>query len=187
MRKVLTDFEEKIERTRVLLGITYPVVVALVLPAALISRHLNHEITWVLFITPVIHSVLTCIWIPIAWRFLHRLKGKEKEEFLRLYRRLYDCSKIDDIVEIAITIDDMATIVNGEYSIVRDFVFAHAGSFLIGVKHLPLRIPDAELLIGILRVLKSNLVDLPEYLSSEDYLVRDAASRRLEELQSTVH
>lgn len=187
MRKVLTDFEEQSERTRVQIGIIYPVVVALALPAALISWHLNQEQTWVLFIPPVIHSVLTCIWIPIAWRFLRRLKGKEKEEFLRLYRHLHDCSKIDDIVEIAITIDDMATIVNGEYSIVRDFVCNHAPGFLIGVKHLPLRIPDAELLIGILRVLKSDLVDLPEYLSSEDYLVRDAASRRLGELQSTAH
>jgi len=186
MRKVLTEFEEQTERTRAQIGIIYPVVVAFFLPVALISRHFHQEQTWLIFITPTVHFVLTCIWIPIAWRFLRRLKGEAREEFLSLYRHLHYCSKVDDIIEIAITIDDMATIVGGEYSVVREFVFNRAPKFLIGVKHVPLRIPEAELLIGILRVLRSNLTDLPEYLSSADYLVREAASRRLEELQSEV-
>lgn len=187
MRRVLDDTEEHIERTRIRLGITFPCVVVLFASAAFISIELQRRPSWVFFIPAIIHVLLTCLWIPRVWRFLHRLKGAKKEAFLHLYRHLHDCSKVDDIPEIAVTIDNMATLVDGEYSVVRDFVCNRAPKFLIGAKHVPLRIPDTELLAGVLRVLKSDLVDLPEYLSSEDYLVREAASRRLEELQSIVH
>lgn len=184
MRNVLTNSEEDIERTRVWIGITYPVVIVFFVSAIFIAIRLEREYSWTIFIPPVIHFVLACTWAPLVWRFLHRLKGEKREEFLRLYRHLHECSRVDDIIDIAITIDDMAALVEGEYSVVRDFVFQRAGKFLIGATHVPLRIPGIELLVGTLRVLRSGLEELPEYLSSEDYLIREAASRRLAELQS---
>lgn len=186
MRNVLTNFEEDIERTRIRIGIVYPVVVVFFASAIFIAAQFEREFPWTIYIPVAIYFVFTCLWLPRAWHFLHRLKGEKREEFLRLYRRLYEYTRIDDIIEIAITIDDMATLVGGKYGVVRDFVFRFAGKFLIGATHVPLRIPDTELLVGTLRVLRSCLEELPEYLSSEDYLTREAASRRLAELQSAV-
>jgi len=183
---VLTDTEERTLRTRIYLGVFSPVCVAFFIFVLKCSS--TSTFTRVLWCGPVlIHIVLTCVFILQLWHYLHRLKGEKKEEFLRLYWHLHNCSKVDDILEIAITIDYMATLIGDQYSVVRDFVFQHAGMFLAGATAVPLRIPESHLLIDALRVLRADLEELPEYLSSDDYWLRDAASRRLEELQSVVH
>ena len=165
MREVLTDIEEESKRVQVQIGIVYPSVVVLMVSFIFIASAREIELSWIIFIPVGIHLIFTCIWVPKAWRYLHRLKGKEKEAFLCLYRHLHDCSKIDDIPEIALTIDCMATLTGGPFDEVRNFVFRYAGKFLIGATSVPLRIPSPQTLTYTLQVLRSDLKDLPEYLS----------------------
>lgn len=179
MREVLTDIEEESKRVQVQIGIVYPSVIVLMVAFIFIASVLEREFSWPIFIPVGVHFILTCIWTPRACRYLRRLKGEKKEEFLRLYRHLHDCSKIDDIPEIALTIALMADLVEGPYDEVREFVFQYAGKFLINASSVPLRMPSSQTLTYTLQVLKSDLKDLPEYLSHDDSWIRDAASRRL--------
>lgn len=179
MREVLSDIEENGKRVHFQIGLVYPSVVVLMVSFIFIASAREIELPWPIFIPVGVHFILTCIWVPKAFRYLHRLKGYEKEEFLRLYRYLRDCSKVDDISEIALTIDRMADLVEGPFDQVSAFVLNHAPKFLIGVHNLPLRIPSSQTLTDTLQVLRSDLKDLPEYLSHEDPWIRDAAYRRL--------
>ena len=179
MREVLTDIDEEAKRTQIHIGIAFPSVVVLFIICLFVTAKLEIEVFWVVYIPVFINFILTCFWVRRLWRFLRRLKGKEKEEFLRLYRYLHDRSAVDDISEIAITIDHMAALVEWPYGEVRDFVLRYAGKFLINATSVPLRIPSSQILTDTLQVLRSDLKDLPEYLSHGDPWIRDAASRRL--------
>lgn len=190
IRRVLTATEENALRFCVRLGIIHPMCVA-VFTIAIIVRaargRLDTVTIYIWCLTILVHLVLTCVWVRRLRRFVYRLKGEEKEEFLRLYWHLHDCSKVDDILEIAITIDHMATLIGDQYSVVRDFVLRRAGMFLIHATAVPLRLPESHLLTDVLYVLRANLEELPEYLSSETYWLKEAATQRLEELQSAAH
>lgn len=183
---MLTDSEEDTARTQLHIGIVYPICMVIFIAVITISIWLKKEFFWIIYIPLCVHTFFFVIWVEQLWRYLHRVKGEEKKEFLSLYWRLHDCTATDDILEIALTIQDMATLVEGPFDAVRDFVFQNAGRFLIGASALPLRIPGPELLMVTLQVLEAKFEDLPEYLSSERYWVRDAASRRLAELQSAM-
>ena len=187
---MLTDTEESTLRIRIRLGIVSPLMLVLFTASILASIAVGNAYTLGIYLrcfTILVHVVLTSAWVYLLWCFFHRLKGKKKEEFLRLYRHLYNCSTAEDIIGIAITIDNMAILVEDQYRVVRDFVCYRADRFLLGVASGTLQIPVSQVLIDTLYVLRADLEELPEYLSSEAYWLRDAASRRLEELQSVVH
>lgn len=186
---MLTDTQEKLLRNQILVRMASPLFVVLFSIAIVLGpRSLFRYFLWGICVS--VHFVSTCILAQKIGRFLHRLKGEKKEEFVRLYRHIHDCSKVADIIEIAITIDDIAILIEDEYSVVRDFLSQSpfAASFLIFSSSEPLLIPPAKVLIATLYILRAaDLEDLSEYLSSELYWVRDAASLRLEELHGTSH
>lgn len=186
MRNVFTDREEEHARTQLHIGIVYPICIVIFIAVITLSIWRREWFSWIICIPLCVHTFFFVIWVRQLWRYLHRVKGEKKKEFLSLYWRLHDYAAKDNILEIALTIQDMATLVEGSFDVVRDFVFQNAGGFLIGGSALPLRIPESALLLDTLQVLEAKFEDLPEYLSSERYWERDAASRRLAELQSAV-
>lgn len=183
---MLTNSEEDTVRTQLHIGIVYPICLVIFITVITMSIWLKKEFFWVIYIPLCVHAFFFVIWVEQLRYYLHRVKDEKKKEFLYLYQRLHDYTAVDNILEIALTIQDMATLVDGQFDVVRDFVSQRAGMFLIGGSALPLRIPESALLIGTLQVLEAKFEDLPEHLSSEYYWVRDAASRRLAELQSAV-
>lgn len=186
MRTVFTDSEEESIRTQLHIGIVYPICIVIFIIIITLSIWRGEGLLWIVYIPLCVHTFFFVIWVKQLRRYLHRVKGEEKKEFLSLYWRLHDCTAEDDILEIALTIQDMATLVESPFDAVSDFVFQNAGGFLTGASALPLRIPESALLIATLQILKAKFEDLPEHLSSERYWERDAASRRLAELQSAV-
>jgi len=183
MRRLLTDSDELTEK-RVIqwTTISAPAVVGITLLVVASTGWARVAFSVAVFTNAV---ALAC-WIRNIIRFLRRLKGPEKEAFLKLYCQLPDVTATDNVVGIVVVIREMAKIRESSFEETLDFVFQKAGVFLSVVGNLPLRIPAMWVCNGVLRVLDADLDQLPRYLSHEHDYIRNAAILRLELLGPSV-
>jgi len=127
----------------------------------------------------VSHTAALVSFIKDARKFIRRIKGPEKEAFMKLYRQLHDFTAKDDMVGIVTTIQKMSKIAKGSFEETRNYVFQRGGTFLPGGSRVPLRIPSMQVCSDILDVLGADLDRLPGYLAHEWDYMREAASLRL--------
>lgn len=182
MRRLLTANDELTERNIIRwMTISVPAVVGCTILAIGSTGWARVSFSVAVFT----NAIATVCWTRNIVRFLRRLKGPEKEAFLKLYHRLPDITAADNVVETVIVIQEMAKIRKSTFGETREFAFQKAGVFLSAVDNLPLRIPPMWMCTGVLRILNTDLEQLPGYLAHRYDYIRKAASLRLEFLGST--
>lgn len=190
MRKLLTESEERAHRGLLwLCWVIFPIEILFIYCTAFADAWWQS----LLFTVPSAAIACSCfLWCITLRRYIRRIKGNERALFMSHYYKLWEHTRLltiryqsRSVIDMVIQIKAMADIMEVEFGEAREFAFQHAGIFLDVPTGLPLKLPDVPLWAIVLKVLESDIEELPPYISHRDELVRKAAAYRVTHEKTT--